>query len=183
MYQAWRPWLIKNAEVKKIFVESASRVARSAKVAEEIYETAKSTGTEIIVANNPALFKLDATPEQNFFRGIAFAVAEYERDLLVDRLQSGLRAAAAKRGGMSVQGRKSILDKTSPTKKQKKVLKALIAQRVRVLRIAKYLARSHDIIYQILRISKYLPHSCDTIRQVLRIAKYFTCSRDFRYFA
>ena len=83
------------------------------------------------MANNPALFKLDATPEQNFFRGIAFAVVEYERDLLVDRLQSGLRAAAAKRGGMSVQGRKSILDKTSPTKKQKKVLKALIAQRVR----------------------------------------------------
>ena len=123
--------LIKHADVKKIFVESASRVARSAKVAEEIYETAKASRTEIIVANNPSLFKLDATPEENFFRRIAFATAEYERDVLVERLQSGLRAAAAKQGGVPVQGRKTILNKIQPTKKQKKILKALIAKRGR----------------------------------------------------
>ena len=74
-------------------------MARSSKVAEEIYEEAKVSGTEIVVANNPTLFKFDATPEQHFFRRIAFAVAEYERDVLVERLQSGLRTAAAKRGG------------------------------------------------------------------------------------
>ena len=73
---------------------------------------ADEAGTEIIVANNPALFKLNATPEQHFFRRIAFAVTEYERDCLVERLQSGLRAAAAKRGGVAAQGRKIILQKS-----------------------------------------------------------------------
>ena len=114
--------LLKNSQVSKIFVESASRVARSAKVAEEIYEAAKESGTEIVVANSPTLFKLNATPEQHFFRRVHFAVAEYERDCLVERLRSGLQASAAKRGGSNAQGRKSIMEKINPTKQQVKDL-------------------------------------------------------------
>ena len=114
--------LLKNSQVSKIFVESASRVARSAKVAEEIYEAAKESGTEIVVANSPTLFKLNATPEQHFFRRVHFAVAEYERDCLVERLRSGLQASAAKRGGSNAQGRTSIMEKINPTKQQVKDL-------------------------------------------------------------
>jgi DNA invertase Pin-like site-specific DNA recombinase len=123
--------LLQNSKVSKIFVESASRVARSAKVAEEIYEAARESGTEIVMANNPTLFKLDATPEQNFFGRVHFAAAEYECDCLVECLHSGLEAPAAKRGVATAQGRKSIIEKNKPTKQQEKALKKLIAQRER----------------------------------------------------
>ena len=83
------------------------------------------------MAKKPGLFKLDATPEQHFFRRVHFAVAEYERDCLVDRLRSGLRTSAAKRAGGKTQGRKSIIEQTKPTMQQKKSLNTLIAKRKR----------------------------------------------------
>ena len=58
--------LVKNKDTKKIYVESASRVARSASVAEQINQAAHATNTDIVVASNPALFKRDATPEEHF---------------------------------------------------------------------------------------------------------------------
>ena len=70
-----------------------------------------------------------ATPEQHFFRRVHFAVVEYERDCLVERLRSGLQAAAANRGGVAAQGRKSIIDKIKPTQQQREPLKKLIARR------------------------------------------------------
>ncbi len=119
--------LLNNTNTKNIYVESASRVARSAAVAEQIYQAAQATGTDIVVANNPNLFKRDANPEEHFFRRIHFAVAEYERDLVVHRLQMGLQAAMEKRE--KVHGRKTILESLAPTGWQKRALKKLIAQR------------------------------------------------------
>ena len=46
--QAIQGMVSMDAEVKTIFAESASRVARSAQVVEEIYQRATASGTQII---------------------------------------------------------------------------------------------------------------------------------------
>jgi DNA invertase Pin-like site-specific DNA recombinase len=119
--------LLKHTDTKKIYVESASRVARSASVAEQIYQAAQATGTDTNVANNPALFKRNATPEEHFFRRIHVAIMENERDLVEHRLQMGLQAAQQKR--KKVHGRKTIMEKLAPMSQQKRALKKLILQR------------------------------------------------------
>ena len=96
-------------------------------MAEQIYQAAQATGTDTNVANNPALFKRNATPEEHFFRRIHVAVMEYERDLVVHRLQMGLQAAQQKR--KKVRGRKTIMEKLAPMSQQKRALKKLILQR------------------------------------------------------
>ena len=102
-------------------------MARAASVAEHIYQVARDAGTDIAVASHPSLFKRDANPEEHFFRRIFFAVAEYERDLVVHRLQVGLRAAQEQRD--KVRGRKTILEELAPTRRQKRDLKRLAQQR------------------------------------------------------
>ena len=103
-----------KGECSHIFVESVRSLARSSRAIEDLHQAAKTTGTAIIVADSgPDLFKLDATPAQNFQRRILAAVTEFERDVVVERLASGLKRKAqslrASTGNMhpKVNGRKS----------------------------------------------------------------------------
>ena len=46
--------LLEDPRVKIIYVASTSRIARSAMVTEQLYQAAECTGTDIVVADNPA---------------------------------------------------------------------------------------------------------------------------------
>jgi len=54
-------------------------------------EKAKQDKVKIIPADLPDLMKPDATPAENIVRRIVFASTELERDMLVARLQDGIR--------------------------------------------------------------------------------------------
>ena len=68
--------LLEDPKVKVIYVESTSRIARSSLVAEQIYQAAERTGTDIVVADNPSIFKRGATPEESLLRRMMRAVQE-----------------------------------------------------------------------------------------------------------
>ena len=121
----------------KIFVENARAIARTAKVGEDIYETAKERGIEIIADDIPNLFALKPRPVETFVRLVTLAVYQLERDLIVERLTKGL-ALAKKRskrttqfGEAKVNGTKSHLEKKAPTKKQMKQLRQVIKKQKR----------------------------------------------------
>ena len=121
----------------KIFVENARTIARSAKVGEDIYETAKAKGIEIIADDIPNLFALKPRPVETFVRLVTLAVYQLERDLIVERLTKGL-ALAKKRskrttqfGEAKVNGTRSHLEKKAPTKTQKKKLRTVIKKQRR----------------------------------------------------
>ena len=83
--------------IKTIFVESSRAIARSAKVAEGIFELAKEHGVAIIPADVPDLYNPNPTAVQKFVRRTIFAMTELERDLVVDRLKDGRKRAVAQR--------------------------------------------------------------------------------------
>ena len=121
----------------KIFVENARAIARTAKVGEDIYETAKERGIEIIADDIPNLFALKPRPVETFVRLVTLAVYQLERGLIVERLTKGL-ALAKKRskrttqfGEAKVNGTKSHLEKKAPTKKQMKQLRQVIKKQKR----------------------------------------------------
>ena len=121
----------------KIFVENARAIARTAKVGEDIYETAKERGIEIIADDIPNLFALKPRPVETFVRLVTLAVYQLERDLIVERLTKGL-ALAKKRskrttqfGEAKVNGTKSHLERKAPTKKQMKQLRQVIKKQKR----------------------------------------------------
>ena len=78
--------------VSAIYVESARAIARKTSIGEEIFEEAAKKGVKIICGDHPTLFKSPASPMESFIRKVMFAMNEMERDLLVQRLQSGLDA-------------------------------------------------------------------------------------------
>ena len=118
--------LLEDPNVKVIYVETTSRIARSALVAEQIYQAAERTGTDIVVADNPSIFKRGATPEESLLRRMICEVQEYERDAVVQRLAMGLVAAAMQRG--QARGRKSILETLNPNQRQRRRLQTLVRQ-------------------------------------------------------
>ena len=83
----------------------------------------------------PTLYKLDASPAENFMRRVMAAVCEFERDTFVARPQTGLEAKrrTTKRktqtGAPKVQGRRSLLEATKPTSSQIRRLKTATAKR------------------------------------------------------
>ena len=74
----------------KVFVENARVLARKVQVGEDIYEAAKRHNIQIIPEDLPSLMNLQPNPGEAFVRRIMFAVYELERDLIVERLRSGL---------------------------------------------------------------------------------------------
>ena len=124
-----------SGEFDTVLVESQRALARSAHTSEEVYRTAQRNRVNVIVQDMPTLYKLDASPAENFMRRVMAAVAEFERDTIVARLQAGLEAkrATTKRktqsGAPKVQGRRSLLETTNPTKSQVRRLKMVIASR------------------------------------------------------
>jgi DNA invertase Pin-like site-specific DNA recombinase len=99
-----------------VYVESVRSLARKASAIEEIYEKAKKTGTKIVVADLPNAFDAEAGPAVNFQCWVMAAVQEFEWDVIVRRLQEGLKAKAfsLKQQGhkepLKVNGRPSYLE-------------------------------------------------------------------------
>ena len=92
--------------IEHIVVEGARTVARSAKTAQEFYEMSQAAGVTITAADIPTLYAdSSSNPAQTFLRHVLFGYVQLERDMLVHRLQDGLRRkrkaaeAAARRKG------------------------------------------------------------------------------------
>lgn len=124
-----------SGEFDTVLVESQRALARSAHTSEEVYRTAKKNKVNIIVQDMPTLYKLEATPAENFMRRVMGAVCEFERDTIVARLQAGLAAkrATTKRktqhGTPKVQGRNSLLESAKPTQSQLRCLRSAVQKR------------------------------------------------------
>lgn len=121
--------------VSAIYVESARAIARKTSIGEEIFEEAAKKGVKIICGDHPTLFKSPASPIESFIRKVMFAMNEMERDLLVQRLQSGLDAKrqssdrVGQEGKVKVNGRLSLLEKLKPNDRQKKNMCCMAVQR------------------------------------------------------
>lgn len=121
--------------VSAIYVESARAIARKTSIGEEIFEEAAKKGVKIICGDHPTLFKSPASPIESFIRKVMFAMNEMERDLLVQRLQSGLDAKrqfsdrVGQEGKVKVNGRLSLLEKLKPNDQQKKNMCCMAVQR------------------------------------------------------
>ena len=119
----------------KVYVESGRALARSAVVSEQIYARAKENKVEIIPSDMPALFKLDASPAENFMRRVMAAVYEFERDCIVHRLQAGILAASrttkrkTQAGAPKVRGRRNLVEVVKPSGTQKRQLKSVFKKR------------------------------------------------------
>ena len=128
-FQSW--W----ESVSAIYVESARAIARKTSIGEEIFEEAAKKGVKIICGDHPTLFKSPASPIESFIRKVMFAMNEMERDLLVQRLQSGLDAKrqssdrVGQEGKVKVNGRLSLLEKLKPNDQQKKNMCCMAVQR------------------------------------------------------
>ena len=118
-----------SGEYDTVVVESARALSRSVETSEQIYNTAKENGVQIITSDLPDLFRVDGNPATNFMRRVMAAVTEFDRDVLVLRSQAGLTAARRKttrttqRGQPKVQGRKSLIQQLKPTEQQIKQLR------------------------------------------------------------
>ncbi|CAE7241929.1 unnamed protein product [Symbiodinium natans] len=110
-----------------VYVESLRALGRKASGIEEVYEAAKKTKTNVVVADLPCVFSLSATPAEAFQRRVMAAVQEFERDVIVNRLQEGLEAKAKKLKSQGkdekVNGRKSYLDKFLKKEGENKTMK------------------------------------------------------------
>jgi len=115
--------LFRNKHADTIYVESARAISRSALVGEQLYELSKQAGIKIIADDNPELFKHDASPAEAFLRRVQLAAIEFERDLIVHRMSSGIKEKAkstnkkTQAGQPKVVGRKSVLEKIGPLTK------------------------------------------------------------------
>ena len=113
-----------SGEYDTIVVESARALSRSVETSEQIFNTAKQNGVNIITSDLPDLFNVNGNPATNFMRRVMAAVTEFDRDVLVLRLQAGLAEARKKTtrrtqdGQPKVQGRQSLLQSLHPTNKQ-----------------------------------------------------------------
>ena len=72
--------------VRTILVETASRFARDLIVQETGYEMLKARGIELIAVDSPDSFVAD-TPTANLIRQVLGAVSEFEKAMLVEKLQ------------------------------------------------------------------------------------------------
>ena len=96
---------------------------------------AENSGVKIICQDLPSLFIHNANPMQKFTRKLVLSLFELERDIIVQRLYSGLCAKRAKStrlnqsGSPKANGRKSTLEKLKPSKKVVSQLKALAHKR------------------------------------------------------
>lgn len=128
-----------SGDYSHVFVESIRSLARKSGTIEELYHEAKKNGCHIVVADAGAdVFKHDATPAQNFLRRVLAAVTEFERDMIVHRLTSGLQRKKAllqaKTGKQEVKvnGRKSYFEHAMQecgknTKRQTRIKKSITA--------------------------------------------------------
>jgi DNA invertase Pin-like site-specific DNA recombinase len=98
--------------VKTIIVETASRFARDALVAEISFRHLRAIGITIIAADSPTAF-LDDTPTSTFIRQVLAAYSLLERAMLVAKLKAAHQRKRAT--GVKVEGRKTYAESIPET--------------------------------------------------------------------
>lgn len=103
-----------------IYCESARDVARDMTIGEALYNMSTALDVQIFPSDTPDLFKHNPNANDKWMRRVLLATAEFEKDRLVHRFQSGLGAARqtsekkTQEGGVKVNGRKSKLEELYP---------------------------------------------------------------------
>ena len=127
--------LLKDGRFKKIYVESSRAVARSSSTAEQLFQASVKHGVQIVPADLPDLYKHNATPMEKCVRRIVFATTELERDLIVQRLQDGIKrklqitGRRTQAGRPKVVGCPTLLDIAKPKGKVLRQLRAIASRR------------------------------------------------------
>ena len=91
----------------------------------------KENDVQIISVDMPELFAHNPSPSNAFLRRVMLAAQEFERDVIVERLQHGLAKAKAtskrrtQSGGIKVQGSKSTLEQLKPNRKTIKKIRSI----------------------------------------------------------
>ncbi|HEY8380864.1 MAG TPA: recombinase family protein [Microvirga sp.] len=93
--------------IRTILVETANRFARDLIVQETGFAMLKSRGVELIAADKPDAF-LDDTPTANLIRQVLGAVSEFEKAMVVSKLNGARDRKRAT--GVKVEGRKSYME-------------------------------------------------------------------------
>ena len=107
--------------VKTIIVETPSRFARDALVAEIGFRHLRDMGIAIVAADSPTAF-LDDTPTSTFLRQVLAAYSQLEKAMLVAKLKGARQRKRTT--GVKVEGRKSYSEAVPATVKRATALKA-----------------------------------------------------------
>ena len=89
-------------------------------IGEALYNMSTALDVQIVPSDTPDLFKHNPNANDKWMRRVLLATAEFKKDRLVHRLQSGLSAARqtsekkTQEGGVKVNGRKSKLEELYP---------------------------------------------------------------------
>ena len=116
-------------------MESSRAVARSSSVAEQLFQASVEHGVQIVPADLPELYKHDATPLEKCVRRIVFATTELDRDLIVQRLQDGIKrklqptSKRTQTGAPKVSGCATLLEIAKPTSRVLAKLKGIASRR------------------------------------------------------
>jgi DNA invertase Pin-like site-specific DNA recombinase len=98
--------------VKTIIVETPSRFARDALVAEIGFRYLRDMGITLIAADSPTAF-LDDTPTSTFLRQVLAAYSQLEKAMLVAKLKGARQRKRA--DGIKVEGRKNYAETVPET--------------------------------------------------------------------
>ena len=98
-----------NDDISTILVEKADRFSRDQIIQEKGYLIMKELGITIVCVDAPEFFTLDPTPTQNMIRQILGAVAQFDKDTLVQKMR-GARERI-KSTGKKCEGRKSVQER------------------------------------------------------------------------
>ena len=118
---------------KEVFIESPHALARSTIAGEQLYELSKKNKkVQIVSVDMPELFQHEPTAGIAFLRRVMLATQEFERDIIVERLQHGLARAKAKSksrtqsGAIKVQGSKTTLKQVKPSRATSKEIRSIV---------------------------------------------------------
>ena len=123
--------ILKNSGGKKIYIENSRALARSTVAGEQLYEMSKQNNVQIVSVDMPELFDHQPSAGTAFLRRVMLAAQEFERDIIVERLQHGLAKAKAhskrrtQSGRVKVQGSRSTLEQIKPNRATVNRIRAL----------------------------------------------------------
>jgi DNA invertase Pin-like site-specific DNA recombinase len=94
---AFQALLAKLNGTRTILLDCADRLSRDAVVAITGHKMLRDLGIELIAVASPQHF-VDDSPTSKVIRGVLAVIAEFEKDMIVLRLQRGRQKALAERG-------------------------------------------------------------------------------------
>ena len=123
--------ILKNNNGRRVYIENSRALARSTVAGEQLYEMSKENNVQIVSIDMPELFGHQPSAGTAFLRRVMLAAQEFERDIIVERLQHGLKKAKAhskrrtQSGSIKVQGSRSTLEQVKPNRATINSIRAL----------------------------------------------------------